>query len=92
MSEDKIKEALSLQIEEYIPLSNAEAIFDYDVINDFAKDKEQSHLHLNLAAFPKALWSLIAMFSSVLDLFQSLLKWKSRLLPGSLFPKRKWIM
>lgn len=54
MSEDKIKEALSLQIEEYIPLSNAEAIFDYDIINDFVEDKEQSHLHLNLAAFPKS--------------------------------------
>lgn len=53
MGEDKIKEALSLQLEEYIPLSNAEAIFDYNVINDFTGDKAQPHLHLNLAAFPK---------------------------------------
>lgn len=54
MSEDKIKEALSLQIEEYIPLSNAEAVFDFDIINDFTGNKEQPHLHLNLAAFPKS--------------------------------------
>ena len=52
MDEDKIREALSLQLEEYVPLPGAEAIFDYDVINDFIENKERSHLHLNLAAFP----------------------------------------
>ena len=52
MDEDKIREALSLQLEEYVPLPGAEAIFDYDILNDFLEDKKQTHLHLNLAAFP----------------------------------------
>ena len=54
MDEDKIKEALFLQLEEYIPLPGAEAIFDYDIINDFIDNKERTHLHLNLAAFPRS--------------------------------------
>ena len=53
MDEDKIKEALAIQLEEYVPLPGAEAIFDYDVINDSPENKERTHLHLNLAAFPK---------------------------------------
>lgn len=53
MDEDKIKEALSLQLDEYVPLPATEAIFDYDVINDSPENKERAHLHLNLAAFPK---------------------------------------
>ena len=52
MDEDKIREALSLQLEEYVPLLGAEAIFDYDILNDFLEDNKQAHLHLNLAAFP----------------------------------------
>lgn len=54
MDKDKIKEALSIQLEEYVPLPAAEAIFDYDIINDPFENKEQSHLHLNLAAFPRS--------------------------------------
>lgn len=54
MDEYRIKEALSLQLDEYVPLSAAEAIFDYDIINKPAENKEQTHLHLNLAAFPKS--------------------------------------
>ena len=54
MDEDKIKEALSLQFEEYIPLPAAEAIFDYDIIKDPLENKEPVHLHLNLAAFPRS--------------------------------------
>ena len=54
MDEDKIKEALFLQLEEYIPLPGAEAIFDYDIINDLIDNKERTHLHLNLAAFPRS--------------------------------------
>ena len=54
MGREKIREALSLQLEEYVPLPGAEAIFDYDIINDFIDNKERTHLHLNLAAFPRS--------------------------------------
>ena len=53
MDKNRIKEALSLQLDEYVPLPGAEAIFDFDVINDFIGNKEQTHFHLNLAAFPR---------------------------------------
>ena len=54
VDKDKIKEALSLQIEEYIPLPNVGAIFDYDVLNEPHKNGKQDHLDLNLVAFPKS--------------------------------------
>lgn len=54
MDESGIREALSLQLDEYVPLPAAEAIFDYDIINDFIENEERVHLHLNLAAFPKS--------------------------------------
>lgn len=55
MEEDKIKEALSLQLDEYVPLSGAEAVFDYDIINDsdFIGGKKPAYLRLNVAAFPR---------------------------------------
>ena len=53
MDESGIKEALSLQLEEYVPLPAAETIFDYDIINNPLENKKQAHLHFNLAAFPK---------------------------------------
>mgnify|MGYP001607356014 FL=1 len=53
MDESGIKEALSLQLEEYVPLLAAETIFDYDIINNPLENSGQAHLHLNLAAFPK---------------------------------------
>ena len=54
MDKNRIREALALQLDEYVPLPGAEAIFDYDIINDFIENKEQVHLHLNLAAFPRS--------------------------------------
>ena len=54
MGEDKIKEALSLQLEEYVPLPNIGAIFDYDILNESHKNGKQDHLDLNLVAFPKS--------------------------------------
>ena len=53
MDKDKIREALSLQLDEYVPLSGAEAIFDYDIINEPQKNKKPEYLHLNLAAFSR---------------------------------------
>lgn len=52
MDEDKIREALTFQIEEYVPLSADEAIFDYEIIRK-TQHKNDDHLHLNLAVFPK---------------------------------------
>ncbi len=54
MDKDKIKEALSIQLDEYVPIPESEAIFDYDIMNNPDENKEQSHLHLNLTAFPKS--------------------------------------
>lgn len=54
MDEGRIKEALSLQLDEYVPLPSAEAIFDYDIVNDPAGNKERTNLRLNLAAFPRS--------------------------------------
>ncbi len=54
IDEDKIREALSFQLDEYVPLPSVEAIFDYDIISETHEDKEQNHLHLNLAAFPRS--------------------------------------
>ena len=54
VGEDKIKEALSFQLEEYVPLPNIGAIFDYDVLNEPHKNGKQDHLDLNLVAFPKS--------------------------------------
>ena len=54
MDEHRIKEALSLQLEEYVPLPNTEAIFDYDVLNEPHKNGRQDHLDLNLVALPKS--------------------------------------
>ena len=54
VDEYRIKEALSLQLEEYVPLPSDEAIFDYDVLNEPHKNGKQDHLDLNLVAFPKS--------------------------------------
>ena len=54
VDEYRIKEALSLQLEEYVPLPGAEAIFDYDILNEPHKGGKKDHLDLNLVAFPKS--------------------------------------
>ena len=92
MNEDRIKEALSLQLEEYVPLPNAEAIFDYDIVNDFIENKEQVHLHLNLAAFPR---SFVESYRDVFigaGFVPAAFEMDTRLSLGQLFPKKKWTM
>lgn len=54
MDKNRIKEALALQLDEYVPLPGAEAVFDYDIINDPHDNKKQDHLDINLAAFPRS--------------------------------------
>jgi type IV pilus assembly protein PilM len=43
----EIKGALEVQLEEHIPLSPSEVVFDFDVVED------KEHLDVNLIAFPK---------------------------------------
>lgn len=50
MAKEKIKEALELQLEEYVPLAAKEAIFDFDVIRESEKE---NHIDMNIIAFPK---------------------------------------
>lgn len=54
MSADKIREAISFQLEEYVPISNAEAVFDFDVLNDMSLESKQDFLRINLTVFPKS--------------------------------------
>lgn len=54
MNRDKIKEAISFQLEEYVPLPSAEAIFDIDILDNALKESEQGFLRLNITAFPKS--------------------------------------
>lgn len=50
MDRDKIREALSLQLDEYVPMAAAEAVFDFEIIEE---SKDGKFLDINLAAFPK---------------------------------------
>lgn len=50
MGREQIRESLELQLEEYIPFSAGEAIFDFDVIKE-----SEENLYVNFTAFPKSL-------------------------------------
>ncbi len=52
MPEENIRGALELQLDEYVPLSAAQAVFDFEVIR--AKEP-LDHLDLVVVAFPRAL-------------------------------------
>ena len=83
---------MSLQLEEYVPLPAAEAIFDYDIINNPLENKEQAHLHLhlNLAAFPK---NFVESYRDVFvgaGFIPAAFEMEAQLLPEPSFPKKKW--
>lgn len=50
MPQDKMREAIELQLDEYVPLSAQEAIFDFDVIK---VSEKENHADINIIAFPK---------------------------------------
>ena len=54
MSRDKIKESLSFQLEEYVPLPSSEAVFDFDILNNAHSENEQGFLRINLTAYPRS--------------------------------------
>lgn len=45
-----LRESISLQLDEYVPLSSEEAIFDFDIISNHEKE---GHFDINLIAFSK---------------------------------------
>jgi len=53
MNKDKIKEALTLQLEEYVPIPSVEAVFDFDILNNTSLENKQDFLRINLTAFSK---------------------------------------
>lgn len=55
MKEEEIKSVLEFQMEEYIPLSPADSIFDFEIIKTENKNKKGESIMVNLAAYPKAL-------------------------------------
>lgn len=54
MSADKIREALSFQLEEYVPISGVDAIFDFDILDNASSENKQDFLRMNLTVFPKS--------------------------------------
>lgn len=54
MKKEEIRGALELQLEEHIPLSANEAIFDFDIIKEIS-DSDKNCLDINLIAFPKGI-------------------------------------
>jgi type IV pilus assembly protein PilM len=52
MEREEIRGALELQLEEHIPLSAEEVIFDFDFIKE---DPAKNYFDINLVAFPKVL-------------------------------------
>lgn len=54
MKEEEVRDALELQIENYIPLSGYDAVFDYEVMEKIAEG-EKNGLVVNLTAFPASL-------------------------------------
>lgn len=55
MKEEEIKSALEFQMEEYVPLSPADSIFDFEIIKTEDKDKKGESIMVNLVAYPKSL-------------------------------------
>lgn len=55
MEEEEIKSALEFQMEEYIPMSPADSIFDFEIIKTENKEKRGESITVNLAAYPKSL-------------------------------------
>ncbi len=52
MDEENIRDAIEFQLEEHIPLSPNDAIFDFEIIK---KDEKKKTISVNVAACPKAL-------------------------------------
>lgn len=53
MKEDEIRGALEAQLEENIPLSPENAIFDFDLTKRAEKENSIGYLEVNISAFPK---------------------------------------
>jgi len=54
MKKSEIRGALELQLDEYVPLSARDAIFDFELMRE-DKSKKAGHMDINVIAFPKTL-------------------------------------
>jgi len=52
MKRYKIKEALELQLEEHVPLTHDNAVFDFEIIKEKTSGPD-NHIDVNIIAFPK---------------------------------------
>ena len=50
MKKEYIRESIELQLDQYIPLSAKEAVFDFDIIGE---DYKNNHIDINLTVFPR---------------------------------------
>ncbi|MBU2219260.1 type IV pilus assembly protein PilM [Patescibacteria group bacterium] len=55
MKEEEIKNALEFQMEEHIPLSSSDAIFDFEIAKKEEVGKRDDCFQVNLVAYPKLL-------------------------------------
>ena len=55
MKEDEIRNTLEFQLEEHVPLSPKDAIFDFEIMDRINKNKKEECLNVNIVAFPKTL-------------------------------------
>lgn len=50
MGKEHIRESIELQLDQYVPLSAKEAVFDFDIIKE---DYKAGHIDINLIVFPR---------------------------------------
>lgn len=62
MKQSEIRGSLELQLEEYVPISMGDAMFDYDIIE--SPEEEKDHLDLSLVAMPR---KVAESYSSVFE-------------------------
>ncbi len=62
MLKGQLREAIELQLEEYVPLSASEAVFDYEILQE--PESESGHYHISVSILPK---KMVEQYSAVLD-------------------------
>jgi type IV pilus assembly protein PilM len=55
MREEEIRNMLEFQLEEHVPLSPQDAIFDFEIVNRSNERKKEGYLNVNIVAFPRTL-------------------------------------
>ncbi len=55
VKKEEIRGTVEFQLEEYIPLSPSDVIFDFEIINKEEKNEKEKYIYVNVIAFPKLL-------------------------------------